>query len=233
MTIKESDFYQLYRGRYVPVFADYVALGRVKPEQALVEESNILAHLCQQNNPALSIPVQQENLKKAYNHLVRVTLDLHKLVWVEIDRTIGPFVKDSGACLCFNKPRHDVLKLYANFVDLAMVARRHELEHIGNDPLSTIKLYENVNAIGVELHFALDGGKVSEFSRWKIIFKSKEFILALLTSIIVTAFVTAMFCPSTYESIFLLFGKHVSIEKNDPPASPAIQSSLKKSNSQN
>ncbi len=80
----EDDIFDLYRQRFIPVYADFVALTTIKPQQILIEQENILAHISQYLNIELSEELREENLQKAYNHMVRVTLDMHKLVWAEL-----------------------------------------------------------------------------------------------------------------------------------------------------
>lgn len=52
MTIEE--FFEDYRKYFIEAYAEVVGLELVKPEQILVEESNILSHLAQSTNKKLS-----------------------------------------------------------------------------------------------------------------------------------------------------------------------------------
>lgn len=82
MTIEE--FFENYRNYFIEVYAEVVGLELVKPEQILVEESNILSHLAQSTNKKLSEEDREKNLIKAEDHLVRVALDLQKLLWASL-----------------------------------------------------------------------------------------------------------------------------------------------------
>lgn len=77
----QEDIFVLYRERFIPIYSDFVSLTAIKPKQILIEQENILAHLSQAQNPNIDTRLQQANLEKAFNHMIRVTLDMHKLVW--------------------------------------------------------------------------------------------------------------------------------------------------------
>lgn len=76
MTIEE--FFEDYRKYFIEAYAEVVGLELVKPEQILVEESNILSHLAQSTNKKLSKDDREKNLIKAEDHLVRVALAFTK-----------------------------------------------------------------------------------------------------------------------------------------------------------
>jgi len=178
-----NDLLNLYRNSFVPIYADFVALTAIKPEQVLIEESNILSHLVQHLNREISKELQDENLKKAENHLIRATLDLHKMVWAEIKTRLEPFVFNEKRRLAFSVAEADVYKGYSQFLKLAKEARNYEIAHIGNSPVETILKYEAVNTIGYELLNKIDVFKAKRVKKWSYIFSTKEFILGVLASL--------------------------------------------------
>ena len=183
-----EEVFLIYRTHFVPAYGDVVALSAKKPSQILVEEANILSHLAQYQNPELSDEVRQDNLTKAYNHILRATLDLHKLIWVFLKDKLETFIiKDSNKRLCFNIPEADVLNQYKQFVLQAQKARRYEIEHIGNDPLNAIAKYDDLNKTGFELYRQIDLEKVSKVQSFLQVVRTKEFLFGIITSLVATA----------------------------------------------
>ncbi|MDZ7696548.1 MAG: hypothetical protein U5R49_06370 [Deltaproteobacteria bacterium] len=177
-----EDLFELYRDHFLPVYSDFVALALFRPEQVLVEESNILSHIAQFFNPETSEAFRQENLEKARNHLTRVTIDVNKLVWAQIREKVSPFMERGRGRLCFNLPEDQITRLYADFLTEGREARRFEMSHVGDDALKTIECYEKVNAIGLELLNSLDYFKTSMVRRWIRLTGLKPFLLGVLAS---------------------------------------------------
>ena len=89
-----NDFIKFYKEVFLPVYADVVIFLNDKPIQILVEIENIFSHLMiffDKKNPR---DERIDNLNKAYNHLLRVTLDSYKILWVEISKFIDSLVSD-------------------------------------------------------------------------------------------------------------------------------------------
>lgn len=187
-----DEILDLYRNSFVPIYADFVALTTTKPEQVLIEESNILSHLVQHLNSDISEDLQKENLLKAKNHLIRAALDLHKLVWAEIKERLEPFVFHEKRRLAFSVSESEVYQGYSQFIDLALAARRFEVSHIGNSPVETILKYEAVNSIGYELLKKIDQFKVERVKKWSYVITTKEFIIGVISSLTATGFVYLM-----------------------------------------
>lgn len=179
-----NKLFELYRKSFVPIYSDYVSLTATKPEQVLIEEENILSHISQSCNPSLPRELQKANLEKAQNHLVRVILDVHKLVWVETKKKLDHFVLSRHHRPAFNIKESEVLKRYQQFHKKGRAARIHEMQNIGNNPLSSIKFYEEVNAIGNELLGELDEIKANTINNWLAIIKTKKFLLGMLTGVL-------------------------------------------------
>lgn len=174
------DFFEWYRRRFTPVYADFVAFTQYKPQQILIEESNALAHLVQAHNPDLPEEVRKKNYEKACNHLIRATQDLHKLLWSEQKRVLDPFFKDPNAILCLNLPHDEALRLYKEFVEAAREARRIEMENVGVDHEKVIEFWENTTRKGFELLKAVDINKKFRFKR---IIVKKEIIVSFLVGL--------------------------------------------------
>ena len=179
-----DEFYEIYRTNFITVYADFVALTQTKPEQILIEESNMLSHVAQSHNPSLNKDIQDDNIKKAKNHLVRATLDLHKLVWAELRQRLDAFILDENRRLCFNASEKEVLADYDKFVEKGREARRYEMESIGVDPLNSISHYEEVNKIGYDLLGKIDKGKETRIRSILHAYKTKEFWFGVLASLV-------------------------------------------------
>jgi hypothetical protein len=180
----QEKLFALYRERFVPIYSDFVSLKAIKPKQILIEQENVLAHLSQSCNQNISKQFQEENLVKAYNHMIRVTLDLHKLVWAASKEKLDFFVLNEKKRLAFNLPDSNVLRLYEQFMSSGRSARSFEMSHVGSNPLESIDRYEEVNKIGNELLGKLDEIKLKTITHWLKFFTTKEYISGFLTSFI-------------------------------------------------
>lgn len=127
MTIEE--FFENYRNYFIEVYAEVVGLELVKPEQILVEESNILSHLAQSTNKKLSKDDREKNLIKAEDHLVRVALDLQKLLWASLRNQLDNLIVGSPLkLLSFNLPPEQVTNKYKDFINGGVSTRKHEMK---------------------------------------------------------------------------------------------------------
>ena len=180
----EKQFYKIYRRKFLIAYANFVALSNRKSEQILVEESNILSHLAQYQNPALSPVKQQDNLNKAGSHLIRATLDLQKMIWFYLAEFFKIYLeKSSRFLLCFNMRESEVLAQYARFMDLAKSARTAEMTDIGVNPLRSIARYEIANDLGFKLFNSFDKNKKAKVDGLFAAFKTKEVGISFVTGV--------------------------------------------------
>jgi len=121
-----------------------VALLNNKPSQIVTEIENAFSHIAQVFNPELSEEVKDENVKKAYNHLVRATLDCYKLMCVELKKLIDKIYNSKPDF----KPYYEE---YLNFINEFRKAREVELENVGVDHLASLENYKKVVEIGKNL----------------------------------------------------------------------------------
>lgn len=167
MTIEE--FFEDYRKYFIEAYAEVVGLELVKPEQILVEESNILSHLAQSTNKKLSKDDREKNLIKAEDHLVRVALDLQKLLWASLRNQLDNLIVGSPLkLLSFNLPTEQVTNKYKDFIKGGVSTRKHEMENIGNDPLATVEKYKQVNNIAFELLDEVDITKITIIKQFEL-----------------------------------------------------------------
>ncbi|HFQ80165.1 MAG TPA: hypothetical protein ENK33_02185 [Desulfobacterales bacterium] len=188
-----DEIFELYRSKFVLAYTDYLSLTTSKPEQILIEESNILSHLSQYFNSGISCQSRENNLLKAHNHLIRATLDLHKLTWADLRQKLdGLIISDSKSRLCFNSPEHEVLKEYAQFIELAKDARNYEMQNIGDRPEDTIEHYEKVNQIGFQLLQKFDTVKHSRITSFTNIIRTREFFWGVAASLVAAGIIALL-----------------------------------------
>ena len=112
-----------------------------KPHQIVIELENSFAHISQYFNPELDIQDKDKNLAKAYDHLVRATLDCYKLLWVTLHEQLKAIEEDESIrklglnisavtrsyiinCLVLPLPSGVILLRYASVVMLGCRALR-------------------------------------------------------------------------------------------------------------
>jgi hypothetical protein len=174
------DLFEFYRHTFLPAYSDVVGFTATKHQQFLIELENTLAHVAQYHNPTLNNAVQEENLKKAYDHLTRVTLDCYKMLWVEMDKELkGLYLDEKKRTFALNISEEDFLKGYNNFKQKAQNARTAELESIGSNPLAPVDLYKEAIIIGKGLINSVDNNKLQKLKRYRNIVFVKETGIAL------------------------------------------------------
>ena len=88
--------FEFYRTEFVPAYSDLVGYIGDKSRQMMIELENTFAHISQYFNPELNIQDKNKNLAKAYDHLVRATLDCYKLLWVTLHEQLKAIEDDES-----------------------------------------------------------------------------------------------------------------------------------------
>lgn len=179
-----DDLFEDYRNIFIPAYSDLVGYIADKPAQISIELENILAHISQNYNPALDSSDKEINLKKAHDHLIRVTLDCYKLMWVEMNYALDTICFDGSKILAINMPEHDFMKRYGEFKESAQEARRKELNSIGNNPLDSLEDYKNATNIGKELIASIDEHKIRKLDSFLVRHKVKEYLIGFSIGLI-------------------------------------------------
>jgi hypothetical protein len=177
-------FNNLYNNKFLKVYGDLTAFIGSKPEQILIEEENINAHLVvylsNQDNK-----LGKENLEKAYNHLLRCSLDASKILWIEMKKFLDKeFTNFQDAKYYFNISELEINKKYSEFLHAGKVARRSELENIGKDPEKCIDHYYEAISIAWAIIKEFDPIKKQSYKKFKFINSCKENWLNMLISFI-------------------------------------------------
>jgi len=187
-----NDFIKFYKEVFLPVYADVIIFLNDKPIQILVEIENIFSHLMiffDKKNPKTE---RIDNLNKAYNHLLRVTLDSYKILWVEISKFIDSLVSDEEKRkFVINLDEHKVLELWREFKALSENARKLELSNIGKNNVETvIKKYGEAIEIGKKIidNYDEDKNKALKKFTLKNFIKSQGIglIMGIISGVIAT-----------------------------------------------
>lgn len=165
--------FEFYRDEFIPAYSDLVGYIVDKPQQILIELENVLSHISQKFNPRVNSQDKDMNLQKAYDHLVRVTLDCYKLLWVHIYDQLEMIKEDeSMRKLGLNISEVEFLNKLQKLRELAQEARRKEMVSVGLDPMAPVDAYREVVRAGYELINKRDENKIREIKslkRYKII----------------------------------------------------------------
>jgi len=180
-----EEVFKFYRTEFVPAYSDLVGYLGDKPRQMVIELENTFAHISQYFNPELDIQGKDENLAKAYDHLVRVTLDCYKLLWVTIHEDLRMIEKDESIRkLGLNISEAEFLTGLQKLRKLAQEARGIEMESVGLSPMKSLDKYKEVVKDGYELIDTIDETKMQEIKSLKRFVSTKEFIVGILAGLI-------------------------------------------------
>lgn len=182
MSIEE--LFEFYRNNFIPAYSDAVAFTGRKETQNLIELENCLAHIAQYHNPSLDKKTKDDNLKKANDHLVRVTLDSYKITWLEMNRIIdGLFSDDKIRAFATKTTEEEFIKRYKSFKEKAQIARLVELRTIGSSPLDAVESYKEVILEGKAIVDSIDPNKFAKLKKHKRIIFIKEVIIAFFIGV--------------------------------------------------
>ena len=180
-----DEVFEFYRTEFVPAYSDLVGYIGDKPQQIVIELENTFAHLSQYFNPSLDIHGKDKNLEKAHDHLVRVTLDCYKLLWVTIHEKLGVIEKDESIRkLGLNISETEFLTKFRKLRKLAQEARGIEMASVGLAPMESLDKYKEVVKDGYELISTRDKNKIKEIKSLKRFVSKKDFIVGIIVGII-------------------------------------------------
>jgi len=180
-----EDVFEFYRIEFVPAYSDLVGYIGDKPRQMVIELENTFAHISQYFNPELDIQDKDKNLVKAYDHLVRATLDCYKLLWVTIHEKLEVIEKDgSTRKLGLNISETEFLTKFQKLRKLAQEARGMEMASVGLEPIKSLDKYKEVVKDGYELIGVMDENKMQEIKSLKRFVSTKEFIVGIIAGLI-------------------------------------------------
>ncbi|WP_061206627.1 hypothetical protein [Leptospira santarosai] len=215
-----KNFVNFYKDKYVRIYSDLTSFVGVKPTQLLIENENINAHLV----VYFSDPKSQsgkDNLTKAYNHLVRCTIDASKMLWIEMKKHLdNEFNRFSISKYSYNLSESEFLKLYNEFLIKGQEARKNELQNIGISPESCIESYYNAINCAWEIIQKHDRLKSNSFERFRVWNWIKSNAIQILASFLIGVFasytsINISLIKDVYWKIFSSSGANESIMKSN------------------
>lgn len=187
-----DNLFEFYRDVFLPAYSDFVGFTAKKPMQVLNELENTLAHLAQYYNPALNDIEKKENVRKSCDHLTRVTLDLYKLLWVEMHRELELFYLDEKKrTFALNMSEEDFIQGFNDFRNKAQEARSEEVNSVGVEPLSALELYKESIILGKTLIKSIDHNKLKKLNRFSSVILIRKNIIGLIIGFIAGLFANA------------------------------------------
>ncbi len=121
----------LYNQIFKPAYADLVAYIGDKPVEIIVEIENAFSHLMIYLDVSEPDNVREENLKKAYNHLVRASLDCRKLLWKQVIEDVEEIAKNKDKRLTLALSEKEFILLKQRLREKSIQARREEIGNVG------------------------------------------------------------------------------------------------------
>ena len=192
--------FEFYRTEFVPAYSDLVGYIGDKPRQIVIELENSFAHISQYFNPELDIQDKDKNLAKAYDHLVRATLDCYKLLWVTLHEQLKTIEEDESIRkLGLNISETEFHTKFQKNKKLAQEARRIEMTSVGLSPIAALNNYKEVVKDGYELIGTIDENKIQEIKSLKKFVSTKEFIIGTAVGILaglISGYLLHLFIPS-------------------------------------
>ena len=122
--ISIEEYNDLINNYFLVSYADCIAYLGQKPIEVLIEIESAFMHFSVYSNEKES-EIKEENLQKAYNHIVRATLDCQKLIWLKMHELIeGLYMDTSMRKYCVNESEQTLVSKCNTFFDLAKKSQK-------------------------------------------------------------------------------------------------------------
>jgi hypothetical protein len=191
--MKLEEYTYFYHNTFKLAYADLVAIIADKPQQIIFEIENSYSHLMVylSSDDEITEDIKQTNLDKAFNHLVRATIDCYKILWTEISDFLDNIMKENiTRTFAFNENEAQILNIWNEFKKKAQKARQEEMKSVGIDYNKTILLYKEAVDEGRILLEKFDYEKFKEIRKFDFFNLIKTqwigFVLGILAGIIST-----------------------------------------------
>lgn len=191
-----DEFLDLYTGEFLPAYSDLVAYLADKPAGMLLDIEATFSHLMVYLTVRIDdADVAQENLDRAYNHMIRLILDCHKHLWVVVSEQVDQIYRDDlKRKFTINTPEHVFIENYHRFKKSAMEARRLETQQIGRDHLGAIGKYRETTKLGLEMLADFDLDKMRHYNSFSIKNLLKEHGFAILVGGLIGGVLATLLC---------------------------------------
>ena len=186
-----EEFLHLYKEEFLPAYSDLVGFIADKPSNMLLDIENTFSHFMVHfidGNPKTS----QDNLDKAYNHLIRLTLDCHKLLWATINNVIDDLMGDeTKRKFIVTLPEDELIRRYKKYKLSAQDARKTEILNIGINPLAAIQKYKIATELALSIIENIDEIKARYYEKHRFRYWIQTQLVGILVGgIIATLLVT-------------------------------------------
>ncbi len=179
-----NELYSLYEEHFVPAYADLTIFTLKKYEEVMNGIHDAFFHVMQSFNDKTDPEVQNGNVKKAYDHILRSTLDCYKIMWVELKTKLDAVYLDpEKRTYCFCLPVDEVISQYDVFQERSKEARKIEIENVGVSQLASLESWKGAISKGLELYEGIDWVKIESLERDRIKWRSKETLIGFLIGI--------------------------------------------------
>jgi hypothetical protein len=184
-----ESFTQYYRETFVPAYSDVTSYLLAKPESILLGIENTFSHIAQFLDSSKDESIGKDNLKKAYHHLERATLDCYKILWVRMQNDLQEILIDQEMRkFCVNTSESDFLKKYDEFIKRIRDARIYELNNVGADISTTVDHYKRAIECGNSLCSLVDHIKIQDYKetrkKWLKKITIKDVLVGVVGAII-------------------------------------------------
>jgi len=180
-----NELIQVYNNYFKPAYADLVSYLGAKPDKILIEIENTFSHLMVSLDSNQNDSLRKENIWKAYNHIVRATLDCYKILWIKLNEDIEKIHNEDVKKLALNISIEKFLKLKKQFKEAIKKARQEEIAQLGKNPLKALPYYIEAIEIGKRIIDSLDENKEKEINKFTLkAITKREIIIAIITGII-------------------------------------------------
>ncbi|WP_292521717.1 hypothetical protein [Methanoculleus sp.] len=166
-----DEFLGLYTEEFLPAYSDLVGYLADKPDKVPEQIEAIFSHIMASFTAKAGGEgiVAQQNLDRAYIHLIRLVLDCRKILWALINKNIDQIYKDDlKRKLTTNMPEYEFIEKHHRFKESAIEARRLEMQQIGKDDINVIRKYREACELGLDLLGKCDPDKVQAFDLYHI-----------------------------------------------------------------
>ena len=184
-----DNFVQYYRETFVPAYSDVTSYLLAKPEEVLLGMEYISSHTIQYLDTSKDDSIRKENLKKAFHHLERATLDCYKILWFRMQTDLTEILNDPEMRkFCVNSSESDFLKQYEEFINRIRTARAYELNNVGTDISATVENYKRAIDCGNSLCNLVDKIKILDYQetrkKWLKKITAKDVAVGIIGAIV-------------------------------------------------
>lgn len=185
-----GEVFNLYRSTFYPLYADLVAATGEKPTSVLEQLEHCFSHFAvAEAFYKTDQETSHTNISRTYEHLMRVSLDVAKILWQTYrDGTYTLLTDEEIRNYCLNAPSGNaVFVQYLLAQEEAGKARRIEHENIGVNPKESINIWYKAASEQRRLLDIIKEVGISNFAKEKRKRAIKEFVMGFILGVVTSA----------------------------------------------